>query len=93
MNAQEKFRQAIDFSLKWEGGQNFTIVNGKPIVKGAAKNDAGGATAFGIIIPTLKAAYSAGIVSHQDYVASTALSITAALRLSCRGQSMSADSP
>ena len=66
MDEQEKFRRAIDFSLRWEGGRNFTVVNGKPVVKGAAKNDAGGATAYGIIIPTLKAAYSAGIVAHQD---------------------------
>lgn len=66
MDEQEKFRRSIDFSLKWEGGRNFTIVSGKPVVKGAAKNDAGGATAYGIIIPTLKAAYSAGIVAHDD---------------------------
>ena len=66
MDEQEKFRRSIDFSLRWEGGRNFTIVNGKPIVKGAAKNDAGGATAYGIIIPTLKAAYKAGVVAHDD---------------------------
>ena len=58
--------RSIDFALKWEGGRNFNVVNGKPLVKGAAKNDTGGATAYGITIPTLKAAYSAGIVSHQD---------------------------
>ena len=66
MDNDEKFRRAIDFSLKWEGGRNFNIVNGRPVVKGTAKNDLGGATAYGIIISTLKAAYSAGIVSHQD---------------------------
>ena len=66
MNEMENFERSIEFSLKWEGGRNFNIVNGKPIVKGAAKNDTGGATAFGIIIPTLKAAFSAGIVPHQD---------------------------
>ena len=66
MSEQDNFERAIAFSLKWEGGRNFNVVNGKPVVKGAAKNDTGGATAYGIIIPTLKAAYSAGIVSHQD---------------------------
>ena len=66
MDEQEKFMRSIDFSLKWEGGRNFTVINGKPVVKGAAKNDEGGATAYGIIIPTLKTAYRAGIVGHQD---------------------------
>ena len=45
MNAQEKFDRAIAFSLKWEGGRNFTIVNGRPVIKGTAKADLGGATA------------------------------------------------
>lgn len=66
MNEQEKFSHSIEFSLKWEGGRNFTVINGKPVIKGSAKNDAGGATAFGITIPTLKAAYKAGIVDHQN---------------------------
>ena len=63
---EERWDRSIAFSLKWEGAQNFTVVNGKPVVKGAAKNDTGGATAYGITIPTLKAAYAAGIVSHAD---------------------------
>ena len=66
MDEQKKFRQAIDFSLKWEGGRNFSIINGKPVVKGAAKNDMGGATAYGITWSTLKAAHKAGIVAHND---------------------------
>ncbi len=64
--AEENFQKSIDFSLKWEGGRNFTIVNGKPVIKGAAKNDLGGATAYGVIIPTLKAAYASGVVKHDD---------------------------
>lgn len=60
------FERSIEFSLKWEGGRNFEIVNGKPVIKGAVKNDLGGATAYGIIISTLKAAYAAGVVSHDD---------------------------
>lgn len=66
MDAQEKFERSIDFSLKWEGGRNFNIVNGKPVIKGNAKADSGGATAYGITWPTLKNAYKAGIVSHDD---------------------------
>ena len=62
----ENWERSIAFSLKYEGGRNFDIVNGKPVVKGAAKADAGGATAYGIIIPTLKAAYASGVVDHDD---------------------------
>ena len=66
MNSQEKFLHSIDFTLKCEGGRNFTVINGRPVIKGAAKNDSGGATAFGITWATLKAAYMAGIVPHGD---------------------------
>ena len=66
MNAQEKFDKAITFSLKWEGGRNFNIINGKPVIKGNAKADLGGATAYGITWATLKNAHKAGIVSHDD---------------------------
>lgn len=64
--ADENWERSIAFSLKWEGAQNFTVVNGKPVVKGAAKNDTGGATAYGITIPTLKAAYMSSVVPHMD---------------------------
>ena len=66
MNAQEKFDRAIAFSLKWEGGRNFTIVSGRPVIKGSAKADLGGATAYGITWSTLKTAYKTGIVPHDD---------------------------
>ena len=66
MNAQEKFDRAIAFSLKFEGGRNFSIVNGKPVIKGAAKADLGGATAYGITWTTLKTAYKGGVVDHDD---------------------------
>lgn len=66
MTAQEKFDRAIAFSLKFEGGRNFSIVNGKPVIKGAAKADLGGATAYGITWSTLKTAHKGGIVSHDD---------------------------
>ena len=66
MDEEEKFSRSIDFSLKWEGGRNFTVINGRPVVKGAAKNDTGGATAYGITWATLKAAHRQGITSHDD---------------------------
>ena len=66
MNEQEKFDRAIAFSLKQEGGRNFNIVNGKPVIKGNARADLGGATAYGITWSTLKAANKAGIAPHDD---------------------------
>ena len=66
MDSNEKFERSITFSLKWEGGRNFNIVNGNPVIKGNAKADLGGATAFGITWLTLKSAHKAGIVSHCD---------------------------
>lgn len=66
MNEKEKFKLSIDFTLRWEGGCNFYVINGKPVIKGKAKNDAGGLTAYGITIPTLKAAFKAGIITHND---------------------------
>ncbi len=48
MNEQEKFDKAIASSLKWEGGRNFNIVNGKTVIKGYAKADLGGVIAYGI---------------------------------------------
>ena len=62
----EKFERSIAFSLKWEGGQNFIIINGKPVVRGAAKADSGGATAYGITWATLRNAYKQGVASHDD---------------------------
>ena len=66
MTNEEKFDRSITFSLKWEGGQNFIIINGKPVTRGAAKVDTGGATAYGITWATLKTAYKQGVVGHDD---------------------------
>ena len=66
MKEKEKFELSVDFALKWEGGRNFDIINGKPVIKAGAKNDSGGLTAYGITIPTLEAAFKAGIISHKD---------------------------
>lgn len=49
-----------------EGGANFTVVNGKPVLKGGAKYDRGGPTKYGITWQTLCAACSKGIVPHSD---------------------------
>ena len=62
----DKFEQSLAFSLKEEGGRNFITIKGQPIVKGAAKYDTGGATAYGITWSTLKAAHKAGIIGHND---------------------------
>ena len=67
MNEQEKFSRSLDFTLKWEGGRNFNIVNGQLVMNDSAKHDSGGATAFGITALTLHAAFQAGIVSHDDF--------------------------
>ena len=66
MDSNAKFERAIAFSLKWEGGRNFTIQNGKPIIKGNAKADLGGATAYGITWSTLKTAHRQGVINHDD---------------------------
>ena len=66
VNDDEKFERSITFSLKQEGGRNFNIVNGKPVIKNNAKADLGGATAYGITWKTLKTAYKNGIVPHDD---------------------------
>ena len=71
MNEQEKFSRSLDFTLKWEGGQNFRIVNSQLVMKDSAKNDSGGATAFGITALMLKAAHMAGIVAHDDITSLT----------------------
>lgn len=63
---KDDFKMAVTFSLKWEGGKNFDDVNGVPVLKPYTRNDKGGPTAYGITIPTLKCAYAAGIVKHDD---------------------------
>ena len=68
----DKFERSIAFSLKQEGGQNFIVINGKPVVKGYAKADLGGATAYGVTWTTLKNAYKQGVVSHDDICKLTA---------------------
>lgn len=66
MTDDEKFERSIEFVLRWEGGRNFSISHGRPVIKGAARADLGGATAYGVTWTTLKAAYRAGITGHDD---------------------------
>jgi lysozyme family protein len=49
-----------------EGGANFNIVNGKPVLKPNSRNDRGGPTKYGITWGTLAKAYSQGLVNHND---------------------------
>ena len=62
------FKRAIAFSLKWEGGRNFDIIGGIPVIKGKSVNDRGGLTAYGITNSTLKYAHVSGVVKHADIV-------------------------
>jgi lysozyme family protein len=49
-----------------EGGKNFYEINGKPVLFEKSRNDRGGPTAFGVTWQTLSAAYSQGLVDHND---------------------------
>lgn len=49
-----------------EGGRNFKIINGRPVLNPGARMDRGGLTAYGITEGTLRDAHSAGIVGHGD---------------------------
>lgn len=60
------FERCLKFVGIAEGGANFTIVDGKPVLKKSARNDRGGPTKYGITWGTLARAYSQGIVDHND---------------------------
>jgi lysozyme family protein len=51
-----------------EGGANFNVIDGKPVLKPNAVNDMGGPTKYGITWGTLSKAYSQGVVEHNDIV-------------------------
>ena len=51
-----------------EGGANFDVINGKPVLKPKSRDDRGGPTKYGITIGTLAKAYSQGIVEHNDII-------------------------
>ena len=59
----EWWRKAISFTLKYEGGMNFTVASdGSYVMKEASKNDPGGPTNMGILMSTLAAAIGQGII-------------------------------
>ena len=66
MTDEEKFERSIEFTLRWEGGRNFSVVNGLPMIKGAARADKGGATAYGITWDTLRRTHNIANVCHDD---------------------------
>lgn len=60
------FERSMRFVGVAEGGANFDVVNGKPVLKRRSRNDRGGPTKYGITWGTLARAYSQGIVDHND---------------------------
>jgi lysozyme family protein len=49
-----------------EGGDNFDIINGKPVLKPKNRSDKGGPTRYGITLGSLARAYSQGVVGHSN---------------------------
>ena len=64
--SDKNFESAIKYISAVEGGANFDVVRGKPVLKEYAKSDSGGPTKYGITWGALCKAYSQGIVSHAD---------------------------
>ena len=64
--SDKNFESAMKYVSAVEGGANFTVVRGKPVMKEKSKNDPGGPTKYGVTWGTLCKAYSQGIVSHAD---------------------------
>ena len=62
----KNFESAMRYVSAIEGGANFNVVKGKPVLKEKSKNDTGGPTKYGITWGSLCRAYSQGIVSHAD---------------------------
>ena len=67
-DAAKNWEKSISFVGLAEGGRNFEVVNGKPVLKASAKNDRGGPTAYGITQAALNTAYAGKIVGHNDIV-------------------------
>jgi Putative secretion activating protein len=67
----DKWDRCISIVGIAEGGANFDVVNGQPVLKASAKNDKGGLTKHGITQGTLASAYAKGVVSHNGIVALT----------------------
>lgn len=64
----DNFESCQKYVAEAEGGANFTVQNGKPVLKRKSRADRGGPTKYGITWGTLGKAYSQGIVDHNDIV-------------------------
>lgn len=64
----DNFDRCQKFVKQAEGGANFTVVNGKPVLKPKARKDKGGFTKYGITHGALSKAYAQGIVDHNDII-------------------------
>jgi lysozyme family protein len=62
----DNFERCQKFVSAAEGGANFDVINGKPMLKPQSRNDRGGPTVYGITIGALAKAYSQGLVDHSD---------------------------
>lgn len=60
----DAWNRSIAFSLKWEGGKNFKVVDNTVVLLNKA--DKGGPTAYGITQPTLDYARASGVVGHNE---------------------------
>ncbi len=59
------FERCMKFVGVAEGGANFDVMNGKPVLKRSARNDRGGPTKYGITWGTLARAHYALILQKK----------------------------
>jgi lysozyme family protein len=60
---ENDWQKAISFTLKYEGGMNFTVAaDGSYVMKEASKTDPGGPTNMGILMGTLATAIGQGVI-------------------------------
>ena len=64
----EKWDRCIAIVGVAEGGANFDVVGGVPVLKAKNRNDKGSPTKYGITQATLAGAYAKGVVGHGDIV-------------------------
>jgi hypothetical protein len=64
----EKWDRCIKVIGVAEGGANFDVVDGKPVLKAKNKYDKGGPTKYGVTQGTLAKAYADGVVGTADIV-------------------------
>ncbi len=68
MDVKEKWAHCIQLVGVAEGGANFDVIGGKPVLKAKSRNDKGGPTKYGITEGTLLSSHKAGVVGHADIV-------------------------